>query len=74
MREYVDGAWQGLSEGFAAAASSLPEGNNYEQALGSLAAKAGDVMNGLYDWASQGWESEAAVALQEKGYVASCFL
>lgn len=67
VQNFVASAWQGLSEGLAAAASSLPEGNDYEAALGSLAAKAGGYMNGVYNWASQGWGEQ--LALQEKGCV-----
>lgn len=72
-------AWQGLSDGFTNAAGSLPEGNDYEAALGSLAAQAGEYMNGIYDWASQGSRafSEAtgfdpelvSAAVAEKGCV-----
>jgi hypothetical protein len=36
--------------------------------LGSLATKAGDYVNGVYEWASQGFDAEgAAAAVQEKG-------
>lgn len=62
LQEKWASTWQGLSDGFAAAAGSLPEGNDYEMYLGQLADKAGEYMNGVYDWASP-----ASAVVQEKG-------